>query len=201
MTSLTRRGLLAGLAGTTASLAGCTTALPGWRRPADPDRTLYVGAFHWGFVVLDDDGTRHESLTLPRETGVRVVAFNLEAESAIDALPTRVRSALPDHETLEAANDDAIPSPPDGTLDEKRAEANERYPDHSVTLAATTGYGGMMGRHGHMLFHPLSLAHDAPGPVETYFRTADADEYSLECLTYCGYGHPYMDLEDAVVVR
>jgi|GEM_PF-4660168 len=86
MTSLTRRGLLAGLAGTTASLAGCTTALPGWRRPADPDRTLYVGAFHWGFVVLDDDGTRHESLTRPlfMSLSTIIVAINARRLGHVD---------------------------------------------------------------------------------------------------------------------
>jgi len=52
-----------------------------------------------------------------------------------------------------------------------------------------------------MVFHPFFLSHDAPAPIETTFEASLRGEYSLHCLTYCGYGHPYMDLDDAVVVR
>ena len=201
--SLTRRAFLAATTGTAVGLAGCLSAAPGSRQSApSPDRSLFVGAFHWGFVVLTGDGTRHPSVTVSEGDVIQFVAFNMEAETAISRLPQVVRTHLPDHEALEAANDADIPPPPNGTLAQKRAEANAEYPDHSVALVPSGGMmsGGGMGRGG-MLFHPLFLAHDATTPVEATFETPVAEEYSLECLTYCGYGHPYMDLDDALAVR
>jgi len=154
--------------------------------------------------MLTGDGTRQTSVMVSEGDVVRFVAFNMEAETAISKLPEVVRSNLPDHEKLEEANDADIPTPPSGTLAQKRAEANSRYPDHSVALVPSSGYGGMMGGggmgRGGMMFHPLFLAHDATTPVEVTFQVTVPDEYSLECMTYCGYGHPYMDLDDAVTV-
>ena len=239
----TRRTMLTAMGGTAASLAGCVSGtLPGRRTQPSPDRSLFVGAFHWGFVQLTGDGTRHDTVTLREGDVVRFVAFNMEAEDALAKLPTVVQKNLPDHEKLEAENDTDVPAPPSGTLAEKRAIANTRYPDHSVALVAAGGYGGMMGgsggygrntdgrggnggmmggsggrgeydrgmggrggssgmMRGGMVFHPLFLPHDAPAPIETTFEASLRGEYSLRCLTYCGYGHPYMDLDDAVAVR
>lgn len=200
---LTRRAFLATTTGAAVGLAGCLSTAPGSRPSTpSPDHSLFVGAFHWGFVMLTGDGTRHTSVTVSEGDIVRFVAFNMEAEAAISKLPQVVRSNLPDHEKLEEANDADIPTPPSGTLAQKRAEANAKYPDHSVALVPSGGMmgGGGMGRGG-MMFHPLFLAHDATTPVEVTVQAVVADEYSLECLTYCGYGHPYMDLDDAVTVN
>jgi len=204
--AFTRRTLLATATGAIAVLAGCLSGgLPGQPPRPTPDRSLFVGAFHWGYTMLAGDGTPRTSVTVSEGDVIRLVAFNMEAETATGRLPRTVRANLPDHERLEAANDADVPAPADGTLEEARTVANQRYPDHSVALVPSGGYGGMMGRggmgRGGMPFHPLFLGHDASTPVEVTFDAAVPDEYSLSCMTYCGYGHPYMDLDDALVVR
>jgi len=207
MTRPSRRKFLAavGTSAGTLGLAGCLGGgFPG--RGFSPDRTVYVGAYHWGFLLLDEAGDEHERLVFDPGTTVGIVAFNTSAEGALSQLPGSVREAVPDHEALEERNEARIPSPPEGELHEALEEANERYPDHSLAVMPS-GYnrmhdpmdGGMMG--GGMMLHPIPLPRAASRPTTAGVRASERGDYTLTCLTDCGYGHPFMELDGAFVVR
>lgn len=195
-----RRQFVTGLASSvgTIGLAGCLGGFPG--AGVQDDRTVYVGAYHWGFVVLDEEGTEHEQLVLDPGTRVRLVAFNTEADGALERLPRAVRSALPDHEALEERNEERIPEPPTGDMHEALADANERYPDHSVAVLPSGGnhMQGPMG--GEMMHNSITLPHDATRPATTSLVANQRGDYTISCLTYCGYGHPFMEVDGAFVV-
>lgn len=202
MPATSRREFLTAL-GTTAgvtALTGCLSdGLPG--SGGSVDRTIYVGAYHWGFVLLDEDGEERERMVLDRGTSLRLVAFNTGAERALGTLPTAVREAVPEHEALEDRTEDRIPPPSSGELHELLEEANDRYPDHSVAVMPSGGnhMGGGMG--GGMMMHPVALPHNARRPTNATLAASQRGDYTLSCLTYCGYGHPYMDVDGAFVVR
>lgn len=188
--------------GATAGLGGLTGCLSGWPEQGggSVDRTVYVGAYHWGFVLLDEDGAEHERVVLDRGTTVRLVAFNTRAEQALQALPTSIQDVVPDHHELEERNEDRIPPPSTGELHQRLEVANEQYPDHSVAVMSS-GANHVGGMRGGMMLHPIPLPHDASRPTTATLAASRRGDYTLSCLTYCGYGHAYMDLDGALVVR
>lgn len=202
MATIGRRRFLAALGASAgvAGLSGCVSGGPaGGRRSVD--RTLYVGAYHWGFVLLDGSGTERDRVVLDRETSFRLVAFNTSAEEALETLPARVRDAVPDHHDLEARNEERVPPPRGRDLHEALEEANERYPDHSVALMPS-GWNHMRGgRGGGTMMHPIALPHTATRPATVTLTATQRGDYTFSCMTYCGYGHDYMDLDGGLVVR
>ena len=201
MAGPTRRRFLAGLGtGLGASgLAGCLgTRLPG--TAPEPDHTVFVGAYHWGFVMLDADGTERERIEFEPGSRVLLVAFNTEADDAIERLPAPVRGALPGHEVLEERNAERVPPPPTGTMHEALEAANDRYPDHSLSVMPAGYARPRMPMRGGMLLHPIGLPHAARAPTTAGLLATDRGEYTLTCQVYCGYGHPYMVLPGALVV-
>lgn len=191
----TRRAALATLGAAIGGLAGCTAGpFPG----GGSDRTVYVGAYHWGFVLFDDSGEELERVDVERGDVLRLVAFNTGASRAVESLPSPVGAALPDHEALEERNEERIPPPVDGDFHERLEEANERYPDHSLAVVSS-GRNHMRG--GGMTLHPVALLHGATTPVTRRVRATQPGDHTLSCLTYCGYGHPYMEIDGGIVVR
>ena len=201
MTRPSRRQFLSTVAASASLVgtAGCVgTGFPGG--DGTPDRSVYVGGYHWGFVLLDEDGNEHEQLVLDPGTRVRLVAFNTSAEDAISPLPQAVQNAVPGHESLEERNEERIPSPPSGEMHEALEEANERYPNHSLSVMPS-GWNHMRGpMDGGMMLHPIPLPRAASQPTIAGIRASQRGDYTLSCLEYCGYGHPYMELDGAFVV-
>jgi hypothetical protein len=198
MTSRRRREFLLAASGAVAALSGCvSTGFPG--SGGDADVTVYVGSYHWGFVLLDETGTERDEWTFDRDTVVDIVAFNTSAETALEALPSAVREGVPDHETLEARNENRIPAPTTGDFHDALEDANKRYPDHS--LAVMPSGRNMGGGMGGMMLHPIPLPADATTPTTARLRASERGDYTLSCLTDCGYGHPYMERDGALVVR
>lgn len=191
-----RRQFLASLGGAgLAGLAGCLSGGVPWNRAVD--RTLYIGAYHWGFVLVDDGGEERDQVILDRGTAIRLVAFNTGAERALENLPDAVRNAIPDHHELEERNEGRIPPPQDGDFHEVLEEANERYPDHSLAVMAS----GRNHMGGGMMLHAIALPHDATEPTTATLTASRRGDYTLSCMTACGYGHVYMDRDGALVVR
>lgn len=193
----TRRSFLAsvGVASLT-GLAGCTSVrFPG--TPNGAQRTVYIGSFHWGYILLDEDAQELKQLRLNQGTAVRLVAFNVNAAVATERLPRPVRDALPEHEALEERNEGIIPEPPDGELHELLEVANERYPHHSLAIMPATHGPGMMGG---MTLHPVGLPANARTPIKVTLTATVRGEFSLLCTVYCGYGHPYMNKPSVIVV-
>ncbi|MFB6080763.1 MAG: hypothetical protein ABEJ81_07185 [Haloferacaceae archaeon] len=127
--------------------------------------------------------------------------MSTRADSAISRLPRAVRNGLPDHEALEERNADRMPPLPTGTMHDALEVADQRYPDHSVAVMPS-GYNHMRGpMNGGMMMHPIPLPHDAPRPSVAGLTASEPGDHTLSCLTYCGYGHPYMDLDGAFQVR
>lgn len=204
----TRREFLAGAGSVTlAGLAGCTsTTFTGW--DSGPDRTLYAGAYHWGFILLDEDGTERERVELEEGSNVRIVAFGAGADEAIATLPDAAQESLPGHEALEARNEELIPAPNEEYLHEALENAEERYPDHSLAIIPAEMdrmQGGMMGggmmEGGMMGNRGMPLPHDATEPTVTTLTADQRGYFTLHCGVYCGYGHQYMDKDGAIVVR
>ncbi|MFB6107346.1 MAG: hypothetical protein ABEJ82_00710 [Haloplanus sp.] len=140
-------------------------------------------------------------MTFPQGTRIRLVAFSTRAEGAISQLPPAVQSGLPDHETLEERNADRIPPPPAGTMHDALEVADQRYPDHSLAVMPS-GSNRMHGpTNGGMMLPPVPLAHDVARPSVAGLVASERGDYTLSCLTYCGYGHPYMDADGALLVR
>ncbi|AZH27065.1 cupredoxin domain-containing protein [Haloplanus aerogenes] len=199
MTTLRRREFLLAAGGALTSLAGCTAPnFPGGRR-SNADATLYVGAYHWGFVVLDESGTERERVVFDPGSVVDVVAFNTSAEAALETLPSAVRGAVPDHEALEERNEERMPSPPGDDFHEALEHANEQYPDHSLAVMPSGQHMG--GGMGGMMLHPIPLPADATSPTTARLTATQRGDYTLSCLTYCGYGHPYMERVGVLGVR
>lgn len=119
-----RRGFLASLGAGVTSLSGCVGNLLGGGD--DVDRTVYVGAYHWGFVVFDGYGDELERVDIQRGDVLRIVSFNTAASRAVQSLPASIRESLPNHEALEERNEERIPSPSHGDFRELLEEANER---------------------------------------------------------------------------
>ena len=189
-------GAAAGLAG----LSGCLSGgLPGGG--GSTDRTIYIGAYHWGFILLDEDGEEREQIVLNRDTSLRLVGFNTDAKRALETLPTAVRKSVPEHEALEERNKARIPLSSSDELHELLEEANKRYPVHSVVVmqSGRNHIGG--GMWDGMTMHPIELLHDATRPTTATLSASQQGDYTLSCLTDCGYGHTYMDRDSALVVR
>lgn len=202
MTHATRRRFIAVL-GASAGLTGLSGCLSNglFRRGGAPDKTLYLGSYHWGFILLDESGTQREEVVVDRGTTIKLVTFNTSSARALERLPSAIQNAIPDHHELEERNEGRIPPPPDGDLHEQLEAANERYPDHSVAVMPSGGHhmggqtqDGMMG-------HAMAMARDASGPTTATVTASTRGSYSFRCMTDCGYGHAYMDLDDALVVR
>lgn len=199
----TRREFLTGLGVVAfAGLAGCT-ANPPQLGGRSVDRTLYIGAYHWGFLLLDEDGVEHDQLTLEAGSTIRIVGFGVEATEAITSLPDAIQENLPGHEQLEAGrNEEQIPAPNEEYLHEALEDAEEQYPDHSLAIVpagrghmGTGMHGGMMGNRG------MVLPHDATEPSVTTLTADRRGDFTLTCGAYCGYGHQYMNNYGAIAVR
>jgi len=189
-----RREFLTTLGVGLAGLAGCVGDFPG--SGGDVDRTIYVGAYHWGFIVVDESGEERDRVSLQRNDVLRVVSFNTLASGAVQSLPTPIRDALPDHEALEERNEERIPAPSSGDFHELLEEANERYPDHSLAIMPS----GQVHMGGGMMMHPAALPKTATSPIVRQLEATQRGDYTLSCLTDCGYGHPYMEIDGGIVI-
>ncbi|MDS0280459.1 hypothetical protein NDI85_21980 [Halomicroarcula sp. S1AR25-4] len=189
-----RREFLTALGAGIAGLAGCVGNLPG--SSGGVDRTIYVGAYHWGFIIVDESGEEQDRIRLQRNDVLRVVSFNTLASQAVQSLPASIRDVLPDHEALEERNEERIPAPADGDFHELLEEANEQYPDHSLAITPS----GQVHMGGGMMMHPVALPQNATRSIVRQLGATQRGDYTLSCLTYCGYGHPYMEIDGGIVV-
>lgn len=197
----TRREFLAGAGAVTVTgLAGCTSALPG--SGSGPDRTLYVGAYHWGFIVLDETGTEQEQITIDRGSTVEIVGFGVEAHEAVESLPSEIQEALPSHEQLESRNAERIPAPSEEYLHAALEDAEANYPGHSIAIvpAGAENQGGMMDG-GMMGSRGLYLSQEATEPVVQTLSADRTGVFSIDCGSYCGYGHQYMNAPGIIAVQ
>lgn len=145
---VTRRELIAITGGS--ALAGCSIMNPGTRQPqrdtaqqenqqvVDDQQTetvrAFVGSYHWGYFILDEDGTELDQLTLSSGDELRLTLFNVEADAAIDALPQAVRTNIPSSEERAQRNEQAIPVPQGTTLETLHDAAEAAYPDHGLAI-------------------------------------------------------------------
>ncbi|WP_254538417.1 hypothetical protein [Halomarina litorea] len=132
-------------------------------------QSLYIGAYHWGFVLLDDSGTELQQVSVRTDTRLRLTAFSVEASEAVAALPEAVRGGLPNHETLEERNLSTIPVPSGVNLASLLEHAERNYPDHGVAIVPDEWVGGMgsgsgWGHHGPGWGHHGGGQWDGYGP-------------------------------------
>ncbi|MFB6086629.1 MAG: hypothetical protein ABEJ84_07480 [Halodesulfurarchaeum sp.] len=201
--STTRRKFLAGTAGVALTgLAGCTTGvLPGDRDGAN--RTLYIGSYHWGFILLDETGTERDQVTLDKGSTVEIVGFGVEAHEAVESLPAPIQEGLPSHEKLESRNEERIPAPSGEYLHDALEVAESAYPDHSLMIvpAGWEQRGGGMMNGGMMGSQGVLLSQEATEPDVQKVTADQSGAFSIDCGTYCGYGHQYMYRTGAIIVE
>ncbi len=54
---------------------------------------------------------------------------------------------------------------------------------------------------GGMMMHSVALPQNAIRSIVRQFGATQRGDYTLSCLTYCGYGHPYMEIDGGIVIR
>ncbi len=138
-----------------------------------------------------------EKIVFDLGSSIKIVAFNTNARGALEDLPANIRDAIPSHEALEKRNEGRIPEPSKGDLHELLENANQQYPNHSLAVMPA----GRNHMRGGMMLHPIPLPADATSPTTARLSASQRGEYTLSCTTYCGYGHPYMNLVGALVVK
>ena len=192
----TRRQLLAGIGGlataSVSALAGCT----GGQGENQVAEEVYVVAFHWGFRMIRPDGSVAETLEVSQGDRLKIHGVNLEpiAEGEDLDVPDDVYSAAEDgYEDWEHASVERIAPKLNMAveeLEEKLETAEEEYKDHGMAL--TNPDGGQA-------FNAM-LAGDMEQPVEETVTLDSSGSYGFICTTYCGEGHSYMQLQEAIQV-
>lgn len=122
-----------------------------------PSTQAYVGSYHWGFLLLSDEGEEVNQIRVEPGERVRLTAFNLEAEQAVEQLPEAVRTAVPNEESLRERNVEDVPIPTGIDFGTVLEDAHSFYPNHGLAIvpeghgrgSAGVGMGaGMMGMMG-----------------------------------------------------
>lgn len=174
----------AGLAAVVVALAGRDAPAPTPNgvaafnnRPANPDVTFYVMAYHWDYAIFTEDGSRLDTITIPQDTILEIFAVNGLAQDAIDRLPAPVAKAMrevprPDAEAILATEPE-----------------EHRWPvvDHGFLLDwyGVTEY----------------LTADAQEPNRVVFTADRLGEYEFVCTNYCGAGHTHMTMRTRFIVQ
>ena len=179
--------------GLTAGLAGCSGDGNG---EDGADTEVYAVSFHWGFKMISPDGTVMDSIDASEGDSIRIHGVNLEplAEGEEIDVPEAIASTAQDnYESWEAESVERIApelgiSEADLEADLKTAE--DEYPDHSLAVTDPNG---------NQVFN-VELPADMSSPVEKTLSVDSTGGYQYSCETYCGVGHPYMTLEDAIEV-
>ncbi|WP_254272758.1 hypothetical protein [Haloarcula marina] len=96
----------------------------------------FVGSYHWGYFVLDADGTERDQLSLTNGDELRLTLFSVEADDAVAALPQAVRNGIPDSAERARRNEQSIPTPQGTSLETLHEAAEAAYPDHSLALVS-----------------------------------------------------------------
>ncbi|MFB6083845.1 MAG: hypothetical protein ABEJ94_06335 [Halorientalis sp.] len=137
-----------------------------------------------------------ERLDIDRGAALTLGAVNLEplVDGADLGLPDPVSTAVSaNYSDWETASLERI-APKGGTsvatLREKLDTAETRYPTHGVALR---------GPNGGLQFN-VSLGVDQRQPIQRTVRFDTPGSYDFTCTGYCGFGHTYMTLSDAIVV-
>ncbi|QLG27639.1 hypothetical protein HUG10_08775 [Halorarum halophilum] len=94
----------------------------------------FVGSYHWGYFLLDEDGEELDQLTLSSGDELRLTLFNVEADAAVEALPQAVRTNVPSSDERARRNEQAVQVPRGTTLDALHDAAEAAYPDHSLAI-------------------------------------------------------------------
>ncbi|MFB6149891.1 MAG: hypothetical protein ABEJ48_09525 [Halobacteriales archaeon] len=125
---------------------------------------------------------------------MEIVGFGVEAHEAVESLPSEIQEALPSHEQLESRNAERIPAPSEEYLHEALESAEANYPGHSISIvpAGAEQRGGGMMDGGMMGSRGLYLSQEATEPVVKTMTAGQTGVFSIDCGSYCGYGHQYM---------
>ncbi len=133
-----------------------------------PDKTFYVVAYHYGWVVYDENGTELDAIRVKQGTTVEIYAVNYLAKDAIAKLPAAVKGAI----------------------------VKLSAPSQEVVKAFEPLYHGQDPRnHGFLihLYHVVEiLYYDAAEPVRVVFMAKYPGDYQFVCSEYCGPGHQGM---------
>lgn len=194
-----RRSLIKGVGAVAAgagmaALAGCSGGGGGTGGQADQE--VYVMSFHWGFRLVKPDGTVSKSIDVPKGNSVALHGVNvLAVEAGNDlGLPDPVKQAVTDDASdwKRASVERIAPKlgTPTSDLKDKQTAAEKQYPDHSMAIVDPGGSTKTQAA--------LSGSMSSPATKTVTFDSSG--DWSIECETFCGDGHTYMQLDGAFSV-
>ncbi|MFQ5987080.1 MAG: hypothetical protein ACE5KQ_06955 [Thermoplasmata archaeon] len=146
-----------------------------------PQATFTVVAYHWGFVIYDEDGIEVPRIEVARDTEVTLLVMGAEALShAIHGV--LVDRTIAAWENNTQFGDKTGPEIHD-LIEEAEAQGLE---DHSVMIS---GYD-----------LDIAAVGDSASPTIATFVADTAGSFDILCNQFCGWGHQYMSLEGGLVV-
>ncbi|MDS0301310.1 hypothetical protein NDI76_21485 [Halogeometricum sp. S1BR25-6] len=122
----------------------------------------------------------------------------MSTDRAVERLPTAVREAILEHEELDERNEETILPPDTGNFHEVLEAANEQYRPQPRRDAIGTEYGIWDGWGDAFTDSPAGERDDAHDGSN---HCVSARKFHAQLSQSCGYGHPYMELDGALVVR
>ncbi|WP_227378508.1 hypothetical protein [Haladaptatus halobius] len=114
--------------------------------------------------MLDENGDELDQLTLSPGDELRLTAFNVESDAAVEELPPAVREGIPSSETRERRNEETIPAPRGTDLEELHEAAEAAYPDHSLSIVHDDPVGPDARRMARPVRRSSRPGHHGQGP-------------------------------------
>ncbi|MEM4413462.1 MAG: hypothetical protein QXD59_04215 [Candidatus Caldarchaeum sp.] len=169
-----------------------------------PLKTFYVVAYFWGYVFYDE--TFNEVPYIVVNRGDEVV-INLIPASVIirdPGLSARERTYVEyENRTHRSGVGELPPGDPRISLELVKAH-EEGYSDHGFFIEGYNKGTYTCSRcgGGHNVRNSLQqVLQEASAAIGTIRLVADKPgSYTVYCIIYCGYGHPYLKIENAFIV-
>lgn len=162
------------------------------------ERVFYVVAYHWGFAIYDENFNEINRIEVNRGDIVTLyvipgAAFSEDAHEEYE------------HRTLEAGIGNLPPESEE--LHSKLKEAEDKgYMDHglgieSYSVNVRTSYQMFRGSADSLKDIISNESSDVIQAHSYTFKVNKAGSFDIFCTVYCGYGHEWMELKNAFVVR
>lgn len=151
---------------------------------APPTRTFNIVVYHWGYALYDEDWNEIEQIEVKRGTTVRLVAFPQSV------LSNEIREQLWQRVVEKGFGEYAPGDPRIADLIEA-AQAEPAAVNHGVFIGQLN-----------VDLRPNQQASTLEGAIDSIEFSTDAiGSFDILCSVSCGAGHPYMVLNEALVVR
>ncbi len=160
---------------------------------APPTKSFNIVAYHWGYALYDEDWNEIEQIEVERGTTVRLIA-----------IPASLLSPELEEEMYQRVIDKGLSA-------SRGDRVVEEYPSGDPRIAGLikaarddpdTANHGVFIAQLNVDLSPNGNALTLEEAIDGIEFTVDAlGAFDISCSVSCGIGHPYMVLENALVVR